>query len=53
MGMRENREDAFAREEASHKLLRDSIDLNKRLIAKSDALMSARAKAEPPNPTRS
>ncbi len=47
---RNEREEALAREEASHRLLRESIDLNKQLIAKSDQLLSARPKPEPPNP---
>ncbi len=47
---RNEREEALAREEASHRLLRESIDLNKQLIAKSEQLLSARPKPEPPNP---
>ena len=43
-------EDAFAREEASQKKLRESIDLNKQMIARSDALLKGRVRAEPPNP---
>jgi hypothetical protein len=45
--------DAFAREEASQKKLRESIDLNKQMIARSDALLKGRVLAEPPNPVSS
>ena len=49
MVMRNEREEAFAREEASQRRLQESIDLSKQLIAKSERLLGGRAKAEPPN----
>lgn len=49
----DKRADAFAREEASQKALRESIDLNKQLIAKSDALLKGRGKTAPSDPTDS
>ena len=50
MIMRDKREEALAREEASHEQLRQSIALNKQLIAKSEELLNARPKPEPSNP---
>jgi len=49
MVMRNEREEALAREEASHRMLRESIDRSKELIARSDQLLSGRRNAEPPN----
>jgi hypothetical protein len=45
---RNDREEALFREEASHKMLRESIDLNKQMIARSEQLLGARQKPEPP-----
>ena len=53
MVLRNDREEALAREEASQQALRASIDLSNQMIARSDELLSARPKAEPPNPVAS
>ena len=45
---RNDREEALVREEASQRMLRESIDLNKEMIARSEQLLSARPK--PPSP---
>ena len=45
--------DAFAQEEASQRKLRESIDLNKKMIARSEAVLRGRVEAEPPNPVAS
>jgi hypothetical protein len=50
---RNDREEALVREEASHRMLRESIDLNKQMIARSEQLLGARPKPEPPNPVAS
>lgn len=49
MRVRNDSEEALVREEASQRMLRESIDLNKQMIAKSEQLLSARPKPEPPN----
>jgi hypothetical protein len=53
MVTRNDREEALVREEASQKMLRESIDLNNQMIAKSEQLLSARAKHQPQNQVRS
>ena len=45
--------DAFAQEEASQRKLRESIDLNKKMIARSEALLKGSVEAEPVNPVAS